>query len=154
MIFLDINTKNNATTQYTGLNYNSMCKFNGRYLAASSSGLHLIGGLTDNGIAISASFKSGLIDFGMDNPKRFRFVYFGLETTGDLILKVYSNETLVKTVAVTGDPTGLQQRIKVSIPRNNQKGRYLSWSIENVDGADFSLDSVKGNVTVLSQGRR
>ncbi len=153
MIFLDTNTKNNATTQYAGLNYNSMCKFAGMYLAASSAGLHLIGGTSDNGEVINASMKSGEIDLGIDNPKRFRFVYFGLETTGNLTLKVYVDEVLAKTIAVTGRPTGRQQRIRVSVGRKNAKGRYLSWKLENVDGSDFSLDSVKGNVTILSQGR-
>ena len=153
MIFLDINTKNRATGQFSGLNYNSMCKFAGKYIAASTEGLHLIGGADDNGVAISASIKTGEVDLDLDNPKRFRFVYFGLETTGDLILYVYVDEVLVKTVNVIGNATGKQQRIKVPIPRKNASGRYLSWELQNVNGSDFSIDSVKGNITILSQGK-
>ena len=53
MITLVTNLKAGAaTTQYTNFYYNSMVKFNHKYLCANSDGLFEVTGDTDNGSAL------------------------------------------------------------------------------------------------------
>lgn len=149
MICFDTNTINRATSQYTGFDFNSMVKFNGNFVGASSSGLSVIGGTADNGVAIYARMASGLIDFGINNKKRWRFVCFGVETTGDLIIKISADEKLAKQYDIIGKPNGTQQRVKIPVSRENY-GRYWSWEISG--SCDFSVDSIEVLPIILNSG--
>ena len=143
---LEVNLKNRAITQHTRT-FNSMCKFGDHYLGASSSGLFRIGGYNDAGVQIPALSKSGMTDFGMASLKRFRFFYFGLETTGSLILKVFCDGTLAAAHTVTPATKG-QRTVRVPVSRQHA-GRYWSWSTENVNGSFFALYSVQAIPVIL-----
>lgn len=143
---LELNLKTKAASQTT-LPFNSMCKFGGEYIGASLSGLFRIGGYNDAGVQIPALIKSGMTDFGSNSVKRFRFFYFGLETTGMLTLKVFCDGTLAAAHTVTPAAKG-QRTVRVPVSRKHA-GRYWSWSIENVNGSFFALYSVQAIPVIL-----
>lgn len=89
---------------------------------------------------IDASFKTVSTDFGISNPKRGRFLYIGYEADGDLSLDVYADEVHVGTYSIPAGKTG-QQYYRVPLNRTAY-GRYWEFKFSNVDGADFSIDSV------------
>ncbi len=150
MFSLDINTKNRATTQYTNWPFNSMVRFGGKYLGASNSGLFEIGGSSDNQKPIAAYFEPVRTDFGISNPKRLRFMYFGFESDGDLEVEITVDEQVVRTYTITARKTG-QQRVRLVIGRDGQ-GRYWSFRVKNTSGCDFSIDSVQVLPIVRTQG--
>lgn len=147
---LEINLKNRAITQ-TSVAYNSMCRFGNVYLGATSTGLCKICGYDDSGTEIPAMIKSGMFDFGLVNKKRFRFFYFGVQCSGDLLLKVYCDNILAASYTVDSGDGGVRE-IRVPITRAH-KGRYWAWQIDNVDGAFFALYSIKALPVVLHSGR-
>jgi hypothetical protein len=147
---IELNLVNKAPSQST-LNFNSMCKFNGEYLGASSTGVYKMVGYNDNGVQIPSIVKSGMNDFGSHSQKRFRFFYFGVETTGDLILKVFADGSIVGEEYSTSPLAQEVRTIRVPISRKGQ-ARYWSWSVENVDGSFFSLYSVKALPVILHPG--
>lgn len=143
---LELNLKNRAISQHTR-DFNSMCRFGGAYLGASDSGLFLIEGYNDHGVQIPALSKSGMTDFGMASLKRFRFFYFGLDTTGSITLKIFCDGALAATMTVKPDVKG-KRTVRVPVSRNHA-GRYWSWSIENANGAFFALYSVQAIPVIL-----
>lgn len=143
---IELNLKTKAASQTT-LPFNSMCKFGDVYLGATSEGLYQLHGYTDAGVAIPALIKSGMTDFGSNSVKRFRFFYFGLETTGPLTLKVFCDGTLAASLTVTVATKG-QRTVRVPVSRQHA-GRYWSWSIENVTGSFFALYSVQAIPVIL-----
>ena len=147
---LRINLKNNAISETTE-NFNSMCRFGSQLLGATSDGLFSIGGDTDNGTAINSLIKSGEMDFGINQRKRFRFFYFGVETTGKLLLKVYCDGVLAGSYTVTPSEAG-NKAIRVPTSRKHV-GRYWAWSVESVKGARFSLYSVQAIPVVMHPNR-
>lgn len=145
---LELNLKTKAATQTTKA-YNSMCKFGDKYLGATGAGLFEIGGYNDNGSQIAARVDSGQFDSGMNNKKRFRYFYFGLETAGSLKLSVYGDGMLAGEYTVT-NKSGMQN-VRVPISRS-VKARYWQWRIENISGAFFALYSVEALPVVLAAG--
>ena len=57
MICFDTNLKGHATTQFMDFDFNSLVKFAGKYRAASAAGLFTLGGDSDDGADIDASFE-------------------------------------------------------------------------------------------------
>lgn len=147
---LDVNMKTRAASQTT-VPFNSMCKFGDTYLGATDEGLFKICGYADNTVEIPALIKSGEMDFGTNSKKRFRFFYFGLETNGALLFKVYCDGVEAESYTVEPSVSG-ELTIRVPISREHV-GRYWAWSVENVDGAFFALYSVRALPVILHPNR-
>ena len=149
-MMLTVNLKNRAISQ-TNLPFNSATMFGDVPLATTPAGLVRIGGYNDAGVQIPGMIKSGMTDFGIANRKRVRFFYFGLETTGSLMLKIFCDGVLAKTYTVRPDATG-KKSVRVPISRR-YVGRYWSWSIENTNGAFFAPYSVQVLPVILHPNR-
>jgi len=137
-----------ASTQYNNFNFNSMCKFGDNYLGCNELGIFKLDGDTYNNIQIDAFFELLLSDFGIINQKRVRELYIGYETSGSLIFTLKTDDGNEKTYVMTAKKGNQRQHGgKIRISRID-KGRYWALKIENVDGCDFSVDSIKGMVIV------
>ena len=152
MITLDINSKIRATTQYTNWNFNSMVKFGDKFIGASDDGLFEICNDRDDGVPIGAYFEPITTDFGISAPKRMRYMYFGFEANGGMRIDVSVDQQAARTYDIPAHKTG-QQRTRISIGRDG-KGRYWSFRIKNINGANFSFDSVEVLPVVRQQGTR
>jgi len=81
------NLVNNASTQYTNHDFNSMILFNGIALGAGESGFHKICcGTDDNGVDIDAYFKTGSSLLNWPGKKKNRFIYLSVKTSGTIIV--------------------------------------------------------------------
>jgi hypothetical protein len=150
LFMLEVNLMTKAASQTT-VAYNSMCKLGEKFLGVTDQGLFLIEGYNDHGVQIPALVKSGMTDFGIQSQKRFRFFYFGVESDGDLVTKVFADGTVVgEEYSAVPIATGYRS-IRIPIARTGQ-ARYWGWSIENVGGSFFSLYSVKAIPVVLHPG--
>lgn len=139
-VILNTNLKaNNATTQYSDVDINAMCKVYQNYFASSSDGLYL---MNSGNEIISAYFVSAKMDFGIGNDKRLRYVYLSLETDGDLQLEVNTEKVAAVIYPITISQSG-QQDIRIPITRSLY-GRFWTFKISNgSSGADFSIDTIR-----------
>jgi len=144
-----------AASQYTNNDYNSMCVFNGVILGAGDGGVRkLCCGNLDGATAISASFTPHLSDFGVDRPKRFRYLYFGGEYAGNMTVTVVTDQKktcAAKTLTTTGK-TG-QHRPSVTAERVTPF-MYATIKVANVAGAYFAVDSISGPLQIHNNRRQ
>jgi len=139
------------------MNFNSYCQLGNSYLAANEDGVYSINeDATADGTDIDAYFKLPRTDFGIPNDKRLRAMYLGYETDGSLLITITPDEdsTRAKSFILAGR-ISTQKQHSGRIPlRRDLRGRYFDFKFANVDGADFSIDSIKLIVTVLGYGPR
>jgi len=130
-------------SQYLRYNFNSLCKFGDVYLGAGSNGIAVLDdGHLDGTEIIDAFFELPTSDLGDNQQKRLRTAYLGCETNGRLMLTVKDDDNNERHYLVEPNHSGNQQHtIKVPLGRNG-KGRYWMLRIENLNGADFSVDEI------------
>lgn len=147
---LSMHTEWQALTQYTNYPFNSFARFNGVSLGASSTGLYRLTGDTDNGTAIAATARVGISDLGTSHLKKAEYVYVGCRATGDLMLRVNTNDSHVRDYRIKHNgETGLHvKRVKLG---KGVVARYWQFEVQNLDGADFDLNTLEVKPTVLSR---
>lgn len=130
-------------SQYAGYNFNSMCKFGEVYLGADDNGIVVLdSGNLDRTAKVEAFFELPTTDFGIDLQKRIRSAYVGGEVNGELMLTVKDDDGNARQFSIMPAHSGNQQHsMKTGIGRNG-KGRYWMFRIDNVNGSDFSVDSI------------
>jgi hypothetical protein len=148
-ICLHCNLRNVGTTQFVNYPFKSLCVFNDRILAAGPDGLFAIGGNKDNGGDIEAYAKLPTTDLGSSNQKRIRKMFVGYESDGNIDITVQVDERPGHDFRLS--PTSSYQHGAELNGRRDQKGRYLSFTIKNIDGSDFSIDSIDALVNILGR---
>jgi hypothetical protein len=146
-LILNTNLKaGNATTQYTGIDINSVVKAYGKHFAASPTGLYLLGGNED----VDAYFVAATMDFGIGNDKRLRYLYLSLESAGNLRVDINTEKVAAISYSVSITIPG-QQDIRIPISRVLY-GRFWTFKVSNASsGADFSIDQM--SVLPIVRGR-
>jgi len=135
------NLKNNASTQYSNFNFQSMAVIHGVILGAGTVGLRkLCCGSADVSTDIDAYFKTGATVLNWVGKKKNRFIYLGVETNGVIIITPIVDGVEGTPITFTPTNTG-KQFMKMSVSQNH-KGYYWEYKVENVDGCWFSLDEV------------
>ena len=131
-------------SQYSNYNFNSMCKFGDKYLGANENGIfELNSGELDVAALIESIIELLTTDLGVSNQKRIRSVYVGYEADGDLLLVVYDDDSNQREFILDPNHTDNEQSsAKVPVGRDG-KGRYWTFRIENIAGADFSIDNIE-----------
>lgn len=149
-ITISMHTEAQALTTYTNYPFNSFAKFNGVFIGASDTGLFTLSGDSDNGVPISASLRVGITDFGSEFLKRVDRMYVGYRTSGDLFLRVFTDEVNVNDYTlVSNGKNGLNVN-RVLIGRG-LAARYWQFEIQNRNGCDFSIDSMKVNTIPMKR---
>ena len=137
-----MNLANQAISTYSNYPFNSLAKFNGRYLAAGEDGIYELGGDSDSGAQILSKIKTGPMDFGEKFIKYLRNAWLTYRSDGHLELVIYVDEDednpVSRSTEIASDEIR-EERIK--IPRG-LKGRYYTIELKNVSGSDFNIDSL------------
>jgi hypothetical protein len=143
-----MHTESNALTSYTNYKFNSFAAFNGVYLGANDNGIYALSGATDDGAVINAAAQVGLTDFGSSHLKRIDRCYVGYRTDGNMVLRVFTDETTSRDYLLTATgKTGLHgNHLRIG---KGLAARYWQFEILNQNGADFQLDMVELKPTVL-----
>lgn len=140
-----------ASSQYIHYNFDAMCKFGDTYLGCNEAGIFALDGDSDNNIKIDAFFELLTTDFGIPNQKRIRKVYLGYEASGSLVLEVLDDGNNSRRYTVESSLKDQRQsNAKISVGRDG-KGRYWTFKVENINGCDFSLDSIDVLMTILNK---
>jgi hypothetical protein len=139
---LCLDTVGVALSQYGSYDFNSLCVFEGKLLAGSDLGLYQCTGEVDaDAVDIASIFTFPSTDAGSKKQKKIRQVVISGWWAGELKIAVLYDE--VSGGYYTIPPTGAMQEQTVTVHINSEDyGRYIGLSIENVGGADFSIDSI------------
>lgn len=144
-----VNLTNNASSTYENYNFNSMARWGEVYLAASDDGLFVIGGDSDDGVAIEAALTLGKVDYGSARLKSIPYVYVGAASADDANLTVKVDEGDEYTYTL---PASEQLGTRRAVLGKGLRSRYWQFTISNDGGADIEIDSV--NIEVAELARR
>ena len=149
---LCLNLKGNQLSQWANYDFNSMAKIGDHYVGAGENGLCILNsGDFDQGQPIEAFFELATSDFGIPEQKRIRAMYFGYESDGNLMVTVKDDDGTERSFSLSPNHTAnLQHGAKVNGARDG-KGRYWMVRVDNVNGSDFSVDSIQVLPIVLNR---
>lgn len=153
-----MNTESRGLSRYTNYPFNSFAKVGGRYYGAHSGGIARLGGRDDMGEPIKAKLRLGMFDFGDRHLKSFSDVFFGITTDGQMLLKAIfvddrTGEKSMAVYKVKARPAAASRETGAKLGRGL---KAVDWDcvLENVDGADFDLQSIQFYPTQLSRRTR
>jgi hypothetical protein len=152
-----VNIRNTAVSELTNFPFNSFATVQRGglrlTLAAGQDGIYQLGGPNDDGTPIDASLRLGLTDFGSNQLKRVANGFIGYTSDGEL-----------KLVTITTDGGRKKEnwyKLKARSAHSAVDGRfdiakglvarYWGWKVENIAGADFSIDDLKVSVALLQR---
>jgi len=136
-----INIETAALTEYQGYNYNSFANVDGRYFAASASGIFELTGDDDNGTAIDATMVFKNDNFGDSRMSRVIGAYVSADVSDDMRFGLNTNGyEYVYEMAVNGQRGMVSRRIDTV---KGEKAIYWQANLTNVGGADFSISAIE-----------
>jgi hypothetical protein len=136
-----MNTQTLTLTTFTEYGYNSFTRAFDRNLGANSNGLFELVGNDDNGLPINATLTLPTTDFGSSFVKVLERLFVGYRSQADMVVRIITddNEAVIYPLPVSSQPGLATQRVKVG---KGLAGRYWQITINNLDGTDFTLDTV------------
>jgi len=143
-----INLKTLGLSEYANFTFNSMCRIGNLSFGASDSGLYRLDSGEDSGENIVAYATFPLCDFGIDNKKRVRSVYYG--GTASKPLRLYTENDEGNERRRLFEPKTVRSKTKIPVGREG-KGSYWKFKIINVRGADFEIDTLEMFPIVLGR---
>lgn len=149
---LCLNLKGGQLSQWANYNFNSMTKVGDYYVGAGEDGLFQLNTDDDDaGMGIVAFFELPYSDWGIANQKRIRSLYVGYEANGDLLLTVKDDDANERNYILHPNHTANQQHGAKMPGARDGKGRYWMIRVDNINGADFSMDDIKVLPVVLNR---
>lgn len=156
-----MNTANQAITNYNNYGFSSFAKFNGVYYGANENGLYQLEGDDDNGTPIAATIRTVLSAFNTTWLKRLESCYLGLlrlngtvPSPAVLSVKPFDKTNVLgaaQTLSSTTSGGSKVDRVKFG---KGLQSNYWGVEISNVDGVDFSLDSIELRVATVRRRLR
>jgi len=141
---LRANMLNKALSQYEGYNLDSMAVFNGKSVGINEDGIYeLFTGDTDNGEQIYSRFDLPQTNLGTSRNKRMRAIYVGGQASQGLKITAKDDEHYEASYEMKPVRQRDQGVMKTTAGRNNNKGCYFTFRIENLSGGDFSIDYIE-----------
>lgn len=147
-----MNTETGAPSWYTNWQFSHMTQVGNRVLAVGPEGLVELGAQDDAGETIDATVVYGFQDFGVDQKKRIDGFWFGYTSDGVLEASVetYGQGYPVYTYTMTPRAADSPRNNRIQ-PGKGLNARYWRIGINNVGGADFSVDSLGADVVTTSR---
>lgn len=148
-----VNIENGGLSQVSGWGFNSISELQDTLIAAGASGLSILGADDDNGADIDSYVSVPLGNYDSHNPKRIRRGYIEYETDGAITVKCLADEgsqSFTETLAAPSVSTEMGRGFQ---GRRSVHGVHWGFEIENVAGADFSIDYLGIRFVKLSRRR-
>lgn len=135
-------------THYTNFPFTHIVRYKNSYFGANSTGLYLLEGTTDDGVAIDWAVSTHLTDLGYPERKTVVSAYFGG--------RLGAAETVTLTVGEKGDETYAYTTPRGTAAQNYRqrfgrgiKTRYFGLGLSGAQ--DFALDTVDLEVDKLTR---
>lgn len=149
---LCLNLKGGQLSQWANYNFNSMAKVGDTYVGAGEDGLFTLNSSQDDdGTPIEAFFELPDSDWGIASQKRIRSMYVGYEANGNLLLTVKDDNGNERNYTLAPNHAANQQHSAKVPGARDGKGRYWMIRIDNVNGADFSIDDIRVIPIILNR---
>jgi hypothetical protein len=133
-----LNADAGGMTRYDNYGFNSFAEIDGRYYGAKSDGIYRLEGADDNGTTIQARVNFGNLSMGSLNRKALPYVYAGVASGGNLVLKVVADD---QTYLYS-----LRENTELLKAHRFEPGRGLRASFYDLelqsDGIAFDLSSI------------
>lgn len=129
-----------ATTQLTGYDFNSYCRFGSHRLACRGNALCSIGGASGTVEPSASYFETFDTTLGYDGKKGIRHWYLLVETDGTLKITPYFDDAAGRQITVSPGVTR-KQIIKVS-GCCDEEGSNLRIKVENVNACWFAVKQI------------
>lgn len=136
------NTRNFSMAEYGNFGFNSMCKFNGKYLYAKSDGIYEEGADDDNGTQIDASYKTGAIDIFATEVQKLRDAFLNIRSNGDVQLFSVGDELNTRKYNITLSTSTTIHERRVKFERGIRE-RHFNFGVSNVNGSTLEIDSIR-----------
>lgn len=132
-----MNTKNFALSEYQNFPFNSFAKVGHQYYAASETGLYLLDGPTDAGEDVQATITLGAMDFTGERKTNVCEAFLALRNDGEIAIKVKTDDNIERWYRMSQESDVLRDR-REKFARG-VTSRFWTFSLENIDGADFEV---------------
>lgn len=150
MTTLRIATEGGATSEYTGADFNSICRAeDGNTYLLTEAGLFRLGGDDDAGAPIAASIDLGKQDFGSPALKRTPAAYVGASSTGLLALTVEVEGAEYTYPSRAASALLQQQRFDLG---RGLRANWFGLTLSNTAGGDFEIADF--SIDVAESARR
>lgn len=146
MPVLAVNLYNFSPTQYLNFVFDEAVAFQGNVIMSDNSSTYLHGDSdTDaDSTDIDATFSLPTSDFTIPNLKHPRFLTFGAELSDDMQIDIEVDEDVTYTYFLyCTNQNQLMHNHKVDVGENCD-GRYFKITASNMNGGDFSVNSING----------
>jgi hypothetical protein len=141
-----LNTETRYATEYANYPFNSFAEFNGKLYGASQYGLFELTGDTDDGTAIEAYFKTGLMKLADGKLARVPSCYLGYTSDGTLVLKATvtseKGEKQEYWYELRQQTAEVMREGRIKLGRGLQSV-YWQFELHNVKGSDFHFDTIE-----------
>ncbi len=137
-----MNIKTAETTAYTNFGFNFIIRLGFDYYGVKADGLYKLTGATDNGAAISASFRTAQDSYGTTSLKRNAKVYLDSESKTTV-------KPVIDGVAGVAQPSGYKGH-KVSLGRGGV-GKFWQMEVANVNGEAMRIGALEMQLDILSR---
>lgn len=145
-----VNVQTGALTQYVGFAFLGFTQVGQELYACRSDGVYRVRHGDDDGEPLQALIDLGATDYGSSQIKRLGAVYFGLETDGDVTMRLAtdSGEQAYRVAR-----HGVMDRV---VTAKGASGRLWNMTLEIEDATHFELDAIEAQVgaTTRRLGRR
>lgn len=136
------NARTFAISEYAAFAFNSMAKFNGKYLYAKADGIYEGGGDKDNGADIIASYKTGSFNINASEVQKLRNAFLNFRSDGDIQLFSVGNEVTTRLYNITNSTPGTIHEQREKFERGI-RDNHFSFGISNVAGSSFEIKTAK-----------
>ncbi len=133
-----LNPKSLTVSEYKGFVFNSFALFNGKYLGATSVGIHVLEGGKDNGKNIDTALCLGQIPISGGKP---RDIWIMGRSEGPMIVTMSEDEDPAEEDRVEYLISSLGQD-RAKVPRGMDPS-YFQVGLKNAQGCAFDLDSIQ-----------
>jgi hypothetical protein len=135
-----LNTELLGVTEFDGYDFKGYGGVNGKNYGAQSSGIFLLEGDDDNGTPIQTTLISPKIDLNASIVERIREIWFAMEADGNMRVTLPLSTNTFSEV-VEHIPTEIDE-VRSVLPKG-MKERYFQFTLDNVDGSVFHIDSIR-----------
>ena len=144
---------NKGLSQCSGYDFQSMANIGGRLFGANEDGIYEIGTADDFAGVDIAAWLCANYDF--QQLVKIRSMWFGFESGGNLSVTVTFDEKTAqaRTEVLTPKATNQTSHGSKMFFGRDDEGQYLEIKVSNVDGADFSVNSIQGVFVPLGRRR-
>ena len=141
-----MNTDTMAVSEYSNYDFVSFANFNGMTIALHRDGnIYQLGGDSDNGSEIDAVFETGMDDMGTGKSKRLLGLTVGLRSDGETQYRQHRFNDYGEYISIDSTEEETIETRKLPSEKT-QLSRVYGIEFSNVDGSDFSVDSMELDV--------